>query len=178
MDNVFQELDYSDISAKHVKGEKKFEEIDTKRRGGILKCLVALILFLLVLIFIIIVITKSVKINSLEDDIKETQSRIESKNNEYKDKEIALNNIIKNVTEIEKTLKTKKEELNTLQEKITIKDSENKKLNKEVEELTTNVNKLKEELENLNNIQESDLQKEIQKLDDEMERMRQSPMKR
>ena len=124
MDNVFQELDYSDISAKHVKGDKKFAEIDTKRRGGFLKCLVAIILFLLVLIFIIIVITKSAKINSLEDDIKETQSRIEQKNNEYKEKEIALNNIIKNITENEKTLKTKNEELNTLQEQITIKESE------------------------------------------------------
>ena len=49
-------------------------------------------------------------------------------------------------------------------------------MNKEVEELTTNVDELKEELENLSNIQESDLQKQIQQLDDEIEELRQTPM--
>ena len=97
MDNVFQELDYSDISAKHVKGDKKFDEIDTKKRGGILKLLIVFILVLLVLIFLILVITKSSKANSLQKEIEETQRILGLKNAEYKEKEKKLNNIIKDI---------------------------------------------------------------------------------
>ena len=57
MDNVFQELDYSDMSAKHMKrNNKQFNEIDTKHRGRIFQLLISLILLILFIIFFILIL--------------------------------------------------------------------------------------------------------------------------
>ena len=52
MDNAFQELDYSDINAKHLNKKKRSSEINTKTRGGLIR-LVSLIIIFIIAIFII-----------------------------------------------------------------------------------------------------------------------------
>ena len=47
MDNAFQELDYSDISAKHLNKRKRSGEINTKTRGGLIRLGSVIIIFIL-----------------------------------------------------------------------------------------------------------------------------------
>ena len=59
MDNAFQEIDYSDISAKHLNKKKRNSEINTKTRGGLIRLISLIILFLIIIILIFQIISNS-----------------------------------------------------------------------------------------------------------------------
>ena len=44
MDNAFQELDYSDISAKNLSKRRRHSEINTKTRGGLIRLVILIII--------------------------------------------------------------------------------------------------------------------------------------
>ena len=64
MDNIFKDLDYSDISTKYFQNKannnKTFGEIEIKKgKFGLIKLIIFLILFLILIILIIVVISKN-----------------------------------------------------------------------------------------------------------------------
>ena len=164
MDNVFQELDYSDISAKHMKGgnNRKFSEIDTKKRGGILKLSLSFIIFILVLVFFIILLVKSAKVNSLQDDIDKTNKEIQEKNT-----------ILKNIFEIN----ILKEEIKLIQENINIIDSNNEDLKSNINTLENIIKDLNIELEYKEETKKEDLEKILISLNENIEELKHQKMK-
>ena len=60
MDNAFQELDYSDISAKNINKRDRSNEINTKTRGGIIRLGSLLIIAIIVLVLIISIISLAI----------------------------------------------------------------------------------------------------------------------
>ena len=178
MDNVFQELDYSDISAKHMTGDKnkKFSEIDTKRGGGILKLLISLILFILLIVFIIIVISKSVKVSSLKSDIKKYKKLIDDKNKELEDKKDYFKAINEDIVKKEKSLAQQKEEINKIiNDKNTI-EQENKDLIYEIENIEKQINDATISLDSYEDIEDNELIQELTKLEEDIEKLKQTPM--
>ena len=57
MDNAFQELDYSDISAKNLNKKNRSNDLNTKTRGGIIRLGSLIIITIIVIILIITLIT-------------------------------------------------------------------------------------------------------------------------
>ena len=179
MDNVFQELDYSDISAKHVKNDndKKFSEIDTKRRGGIFKLLISFLLFVLLIVFIILVISKSIKVNSIEDEINEKNKEFETLEKEYNNTNDEIKSIELKNNSKKKEIEEQTKELKELKSKIDF-------INLSSDNLTNCINIISKEIEDLNSkleeygydIEESELQNQLTQLENEIEVLRQSPM--
>ena len=178
MDNAFQELDYSDISAKHVTGSqnKKFSEIDTKRRGGILKLLVSFILFLLLIIFIIVTISKSIKVNSLNKDINKAKKELGTKEIEINDGEYELNKIEKYIEDKKKEINNGLEELDNIKKEIIEIEKKNSDLNNDINNLKGQIETAKSNLKEYEGIQESELIEQLEHLKDEIDLLRQTPM--
>ena len=81
MDSVFQELDYSDITAKNIqnnnKNDKNIFGINVKKGNFKLIIFVSFIILLLLLLILIIVISvKNSKYNEIENKIKENKEQI------------------------------------------------------------------------------------------------------
>ena len=175
MDNVFQELDYSDISAKHMKSNnKQFNEIDTKHRGRILKLLISVILFILFMVFFILILSRNSKINSITKEIGNNKREINSyqfilsyQNNKLKEIELNITNY-KNVIE--------NKEVKDIKENIEDMTQQNNNLKNDINELNGDIEELKEKLEKYKNVEESNLQKELELLEEQIEKIRQNPM--
>ena len=178
MDNAFQELDYSDISAKHVTGNqnKKFSEIDTKRRGGILKLLISFILFILLIIFIIIAISKSNKVKSLNKDIEKKKKELEEKNIELEQGEKDLNTINEEINEIKENILKEESEIKIIQDKIDEIKEDNNALTDEIENLNKQIEIGESILKQYDGKEVSELMKQVENLDIEIEKLRQTPM--
>ena len=176
MDNVFQELDYSDISAKHMKSKnKQFNEIDTKHTGRILKLLISFILFILFIVFLILILSRNSKINSITKEIENNKRIINSNQlklsyENYKLKEIELNitNYSKNIIE--------NKDVKDIKENIEDMTNQNNNLKKDINELNEDLEELKEKLEKYKNVTQSNLQKDLELLEEQIEKIRQNPM--
>ena len=91
MDNIFKDLDYSDISTKYFQNKannnKTFGEIEIKKgKFGLIKLIIFLILFLILIILIIVVISKNSNIKSLEQKIKENNEQLNTNKNILEEK--------------------------------------------------------------------------------------------
>ena len=175
MDNVFQELDYSDMSAKHMKrNNKQFNEIDTKHRGRIFQLLISLILLILFIIFFILILSRNSKISSITKEIENNkrainlnQLKLSYENNKLK--EIQLN--ITNYSNLNEN-----KEVKDIKENIQDMTKQNNNLKNDINELNGDVEELKEELKKYENVKESNLQKELELLEEQIEKIRQNPM--
>ena len=175
MDNVFQELDYSDMSAKHMKrNNKQFNEIDTKHRGRIFQLLISLILLILFIIFFILILSRNSKISSITKEIENNkrainlnQLKLSYENNKLK--EIQLN--ITNYSNLNEN-----KEVKDIKENIQDMTKQNNNLKNNINELNGDVEELKEELKKYENVKESNLQKELELLEEQIEKIRQNPM--
>ena len=175
MDNVFQELDYSDMSAKHMKrNNKQFNEIDTKHRGRIFQLLISLILLILFIIFFILILSRNSKISSITKEIENNkrainlnQLKLSYENNKLK--EIQLN--ITNYSNLNEN-----KEVKDIKENIQDMTKQNNNLKNDINELNGDVEELKEELKKYENMKESNLQKELELLEEQIEKIRQNPM--
>ena len=178
MDSAFQELDYSDISAKHVTGSqnKKFSEIDTKRRGGILKLLISFILFVLLIVFIILAISKTITLNSLNDDIDKYNKEYTAKKNETGNRLDELNRINEDINKIKSDIKKEEEEIQKIRNDIDEIKSINDDLSIDIDDLNTQIEDAKSKLHKYEAYEESEFIEELQKLEDEIDLLRQTPM--
>jgi hypothetical protein len=175
MDNVFQELDYSDMSAKHMKrNNKQFNEIDTKHRGRIFQLLISLILLILFIIFFILILSRNSKISSITKEIENNkrainlnQLKLSYENNKLK--EIQLN--ITNYSNLNEN-----KEVKDIKENIQDMTKQNNNLKNDINELNGDVEELKEKLKKYENVKESNLQKELELLEEQIEKIRQNPM--
>ena len=76
MDNAFQELDYSDISAKNLNKKNRSNDLNTKTRGGIIRLGSLIIITIIVIILIITLISKSKTLSSKEAEIEKIKEEI------------------------------------------------------------------------------------------------------
>ena len=76
MDNAFQELDYSDISAKNLNKKNRSNDLNTKTRGGIIRLGSLIIITIIVLILIITLISKSKTLSTKESEIEKIKEEI------------------------------------------------------------------------------------------------------
>ena len=76
MDNAFQELDYSDISAKNLNKKNRSNDLNTKTRGGIIRLGSLIIITIIVLILIITLISKSKTLSTKEAEIEKIKEEI------------------------------------------------------------------------------------------------------
>ena len=76
MDNAFQELDYSDISAKNLNKKNRSNDLNTKTRGGIIRLGSLIIITVIVLILIITLISKSKTLSTKEAEIEKIKEEI------------------------------------------------------------------------------------------------------
>ena len=173
MDNAFQELDYSDISAKNLSKKRRPGDINTKTRGGIIRLGSIIIIGVIIIVLIIVVISKSKTLSKSEQELTTLKNTViereKDKNdaeeiNRFLEGEILENkkfyeqlikqkeDIKNNIQKLEKTNKKAKEDVQNALEAITLintklKDFENKK--KTIEELEKNTDYYKSEIEKL-----------------------------
>ena len=175
MDNAFQELDYSDISAKNLNKKNRSNDLNTKTRGGIIRLGSLIIITIIVLILIITLISKSKTLSTKEAEIEKIKEEIttteqdktlaEEKNRfliheiyEAQKSAEQLNQqkseIETNIQNLENLKKKSKNDIKNAQESITmleakLKEFEEKKA--KVNELQKNVDYYQSEIEKLKN---------------------------
>ena len=173
MDSAFQELDYSDISAKHLSKRRKNSDINLKTRGGIIRLCSIIILIISILYLIIKIISKSKLFTNKEEELKtlneskllkeEIKKEEEDKTNYYdieiKEKKInsqelskQLGDISENIIKLEKSnnqgiidIDNAKDSISNLENKLKV-----------FREYKDKIDKLQKEIENL--------QKEIEEI--------------
>ena len=173
MDSAFQELDYSDISAKHLSKRRKNSDINLKTRGGIIRLCSIIILIIAILYLIIKIISKSKLFTNKEEELKtlneskllkeEIKKEEEDKTNYYdieiKEKKInsqelskQLGDISENIIKLEKSnnqgiidIDNAKDSISNLENKLKV-----------FREYKDKIDKLQKEIENL--------QKEIEEI--------------
>ena len=79
MDNAFQELDYSDISAKNLNKKNRSNDLNTKTRGGIIRLGSLLIITIIVLILVITLISKSRTLSAKKAELEKIKEEITTK---------------------------------------------------------------------------------------------------
>ena len=175
MDNSFQELDYSDISAKNLNKKNRSNDLNTKTRGGIIRLGSLIIITIIVIILIITLISKSKTLSTKEAEIEKIKEEIttteqdktlaEEKNRfliheiyEAQKSAEQLNQqkseIETNIQNLENLKKKSQNDIKNAQESITmleakLKEFEEKKA--KVNELQKNVDYYQSEIEKLKN---------------------------
>ena len=167
MDNAFQELDYSDISAKNLSNKKKHSDINTKTRGGIIRLGSVIIIGLISIILIIALISKSNALSNLENDLDKLQEKSDAEEkNSFLETEILdskktaeklsklKNDLQTSIDNLEKSTKKSKEDIKNAQDAITmlegkLKEFEDKKA--QIAELQKQTDYYHNEIEKLQN---------------------------
>ena len=113
MDNAFQELDYSDLSAKNINNKKRYNDINTKTRGGIIRLGLVIIIGIIMIILIIGIISKSNTLSNLNDELIELKENIilkEREKSNIEEKNMFLSDkILEAKKDVEKLSKEKKD---------------------------------------------------------------------
>ena len=82
MDNAFQELDYSDISAKNLSKKRRPGDINTKTRGGIIRLGSIIVIGIIIIVLIVMVVSKSKTLSNLEKELITLKNNISEKEKE------------------------------------------------------------------------------------------------
>ena len=119
MDNAFQELDYSDISAKNLSKKRRPGDINTKTRGGIIRLGSIIIIGVIIIILIIVVISKSKTLSNLEEELTTLKNSVtekeKQKNNAEEVNRFLETEILENKKFSEKLSKQKEDIKNNIQ---------------------------------------------------------------
>ena len=173
MDDAFQELDFSEISAKNINSKKRSNDINIKTRGGIIRLGSIMIIGIIILILIIGLISKSnslsvfeEKLNTLKENI--TLEEKEISNIEEKNRFLSIE-VLDTKKNAEKLLKQKNDIKNNL---ITLENS-NKKSKEEIKNANDAISLLQEKLIEFEEIKNKidDLQKSIDYYQNEIEKL-------
>ena len=130
MDNVFQELDYSDISAKNLSNKRKPGDINTKTRGGIIRLGSMIIIAVIMIILIIGLISKSNTLSNLEAELNKLQENYnltEKSISDGEEKNYYLNNEILDAKKFLEKIKKQKDDINNNLENLEISNRRSKK---------------------------------------------------
>ena len=124
MENAFQELDYSDISAKNINRKEEINNvINTKTKGGIVRLLIFVVISLVVVGLIVTIISKSRDANALNRDIEALKSEIEEIDLKNINNEEIITKLQNQISSVQKEIETTTKELSQKQRSISeIKD--------------------------------------------------------
>ena len=173
MDDAFQELDFSEISAKNINSKKRSNDINIKTRGGIIRLGSIMIIGIIILILIIGLISKSnslsvfeEKLNTLKENI--TLEEKEISNIEEKNRFLSIE-VLDTKKNAEKLLKQKNNIKNNL---VTLENS-NKKSMEDIKNANDAISLLQEKLIEFEEIKNKidDLQKSIDYYQNEIEKL-------
>ena len=181
MDNIFKDLDYSDISTKYFQNKannnKTFGEIEIKKgKFGLIKLIIFLILFLILIILIIVVISKNSNIKSLEQKIKENNEQLNTNKNILEEKNKLLNQLLDNNIILLNNLYDAEKQKEEMKNYIKSYSNDNNKLKIDIKSLEKDVEDLQQELKIYNGFEKSELLLEFENLEEKIERLRQMPM--
>ena len=103
MDNAFQELDYSDISAKNLnKKNRNISGINTKTRGGIIRLGSMLIISIIIIIMIITLISKYNSLSNRQNELEKIKAEILEKEKEISLEEEKHNYLFHDITDAQR----------------------------------------------------------------------------
>ena len=180
MDNAFQELDYSDISAKYIqnnKENKSFGEIYTKKGNyGLIKLVVFFILFLLLIILVIVVLVKNSNLKSTEQKIKDDNEQLISNQRNLDEKNKKLNKLLKDNLELENKIMNAMKEEERIENNMIKYVNENTKIKIDITSLEKEVEDLQQDFKNYDGFEKSELLIEYEILLEKIEKLKQSPM--
>ena len=173
MDDAFQELDFSEISAKNINSKKRSNDINIKTRGGIIRLGSIMIIGIIILILIIGLISKSNSLSVFEEKLNTLKEKItleekEISNIEEKNRFLSIE-VLDTKKNAEKLLKQKNNIKNNL---VTLENS-NKKSMEDIKNANDAISLLQEKLIEFEEIKNKidDLQKSIDYYQNEIEKL-------
>ena len=172
MDNAFQELDYSDISAKNLK--KRPNEINTKTRGGLIRLGSIFIIGVVILILIIGIISKSNTLSKLKNELKTLKENIGIKEREKsytEEKNIFLAN---EILETQKNAEKLSKEKSNIENNIETFQRTNKKSKSDIQNAQDAISLIEEKLKEFESIKKKvdDLQKSTEYYSNEIDKLK------
>ena len=173
MDNAFQELDYSDISAKNL-NKKQRSDFNTKTRGGIIRLGSLLIIFLICMIMVILIISKSNSLKEKENQLQKLKEQVTSGNEEIEQEKKKITFLEHQILEAQKTGKILQRQKNNIQTNIDKLEIANKNLNKDIEKFRNDIEKMENDLKEIQDKKNliDELQKSIDYYTKENEKLR------
>ena len=174
MDNAFQELDYSDISAKNINKRDRSNEINTKTRGGIIRLGSLLIIAIIILVFIILIISKSNKLSEKENELSKLKEQVlesEQVISQANEKNVYFQH---QILESEKTKKLLIRQKTDIMENIRNLELSNEKSKVDIKNATDTIISLQSELKEFEKIKNniSKLQSECDYYRDEIDKLK------
>ena len=174
MDNAFQELDYSDISAKNINKRDRSNEINTKTRGGIIRLGSLLIIAIIILVFIILIISKTNKLSEKENELSKLKEQVlenEQVISQANEKNVYLQH---QILESEKTKKILNRQKTDIMENIRNLELSNEKSKVDIKNATDTIISLQSELKEFEKIKNniSKLQSECDYYRDEKNKIK------
>ena len=174
MDNTFQELDYSDISAKNLNKRKRYNDINSKTRGGIIR-LGSLILLVIIIIYLFFTNLSKSKIYTKKEEelisLKESKLLYEKRKIELEGKSNSLVNEMLEANINSDKLSKQKNELNENIKKIQESNIQSEKeLNNRKAVISDLENKLNTFIEYKKKV--DDMQKLVESLEEMIDKLK------
>ena len=128
MDNAFQELDYSDISAKNLnKKHRNNSGINTKTRGGLIRLGSIIIISIIIIIMIVSLISKYRTLSSKQNELENIKNDILTKEKEISREEEKHHFLLHEISEAQRNTDGLYEQKNNLENDIQNLENSNKK---------------------------------------------------
>ena len=178
MDNAFQELDYSDISAKHLKKKKRNDDINTRTRGGIIRLGSIIIIFLIIIYLTFGVISKNKMIIKKNADLDSEKESLSYKEDAYKNEKNKNKYLENEIIEVKMDLEKYSKQKNDLDTNIKNLENSNTQGEKDIKNAKDNISNLEDKLKEfeeykskIDELQKNTeyYQKEIEKLKKELQ---------
>ena len=149
MDNAFQELDYSDISAKNINRKERSNDFNTKTRGGIIRLGSLLIIFIICLILFISIISKSNSLSNKENYLQKLKEEASTNNEEIERIRNQNTYLEHQLLEVEKTGKLLNRQKKDKENNIENYEDSNKKLKIDIEKFKNDIISMEKELKEI-----------------------------
>ena len=149
MDNAFQELDYSDISAKNINRKERSNDFNTKTRGGIIRLGSLLIIFIICLILFISIISKSNSLSNKENYLQKLKEEASTNNEEIERIRNQNTYLEHQLLEVEKTGKLLERQKQDKENNIQNFEDLNKKLKIDIEKYKNDIISMEKELKEI-----------------------------
>ena len=149
MDNAFQELDYSDISAKNINRKERSNDFNTKTRGGIIRLGSLLIIFIICLILFISIISKSNSLSNKENYLQKLKEEASTNNEEIERIRNQNTYLEHQLLEVERTGKLLDRQKQDKENNIVKFEDSNKKLKVDIEKFKNDIISMEKELKEI-----------------------------
>ena len=178
MDNAFKNLDYSDIISnyKNIIKEDKFKEIKIGKGTGILKLSLVIFIIISTIVLLILIINKYLNTIVIISNIEKTKQEINSKQLELNMNINQLEGIQYQNLELQNKIELILNQTYTIKKNIQIIEQNSKDINNDINILGQDIEKLKNNYKPYEDIENNLLLKELEDLEEQIERIKQSPL--